>query len=163
MKNTDSAKISVKETSKKRPITICNKIEIVVYSIILFFLFLAVLGGIKSVLIHNMGVSDFILILWLWFVLFFLPIRYRLRNIFSMPHKKLVSTNLLIWSSVVIIVFCGAQTENIEKAIVQAIGVLLLVYFVPKLASKRAEKIVNKEYKENDSKKSKSFYFDDED
>lgn len=57
-----------------------------------------------------------------------------------MPPKELVSTNLLVWSSVVIIIFCGAQTEKLDKAILQAIGVLFLVYIMPKIVSKKAEK-----------------------
>ncbi len=160
MKNTDSTKISTKETCKKRPITIFNKIEIIIYSIILFLLVLAVLGGIKSVFIHTMGVADFILALSLWFTLFFLPIRYRLRKIFSMPPKELVSTNLLVWSSVVIIIFCGAQTEKLDTAILQVIGVLFLVYFMPKIVSKKAEKIVDKAYKKDNQEKDN---FDDDD
>lgn len=160
MKNTDSTKISTKETCKKRPITIFNKIEIVIYSIILFLLVLAVLGGIKSVFIHTMGVADFILALSLWFTLFFLPIRYRLRKIFSMPPKELVSTNLLVWSSVVIIIFCGAQTEKLDTAILQVIGVLFLVYFMPKIVSKKAEKIVDKAYEKDNQEKDN---FDDDD
>lgn len=160
MTNTNSAKIGAKESCKKRPITIFNKIEIVIYSIILFLLVLAVLGGIKSVFIHTMGVADFILALSLWFTLFFLPIRYRLRKIFSMPPKELVSTNLLVWSSVVIIIFCGAQTEKLDKAILQAIGVLFLVYFMPKIVSKKAEKIVDKAYEKDNQEKD---IFDDDD
>lgn len=162
MTNTNSAKIGTKKSCKKRPITIFNKIEIAIYSIILFLLVLAVLGGIKSVFIHTMEITDFILVLYFWFILFFLPIRYRLRKIFSMPPKELVSTNLLVWSSVVIIIFCGAQTEKLDKAILQVIGVLFLVYFMPKIVSKKAEKIVDKAY-EKDNQEKDNFDDDDDD
>lgn len=122
-----------RNVSKKRKITLFNKFEVGIYTVILMSLFLAVLGGIKSVLTGNWSLLDFILYLGIWTFLFVLPIRYRLGKIFSLSSKKIISDDVLLWLSIIVIVFCGLQVGDFVETFISVLGLLFLGYIVPKI------------------------------
>ena len=151
---------------KSQRLNVFNYFELGLYAVLTLFFVLSMLGWVVSAI--RFGGDFFEVVATLVPLVFFGelicgPIKRRVKKLIfnknDNPLKK--SSKALWWFCLFVIVVFGIESGNYWETVLIIIGLLFVMFVVPNLASEKAEKIADKEYKEN--KKSKSFYFDDDD